>query len=255
MLIGVVAVVIALISTSIRSAWGLAAIWIVTTGVACLVADLLKSVLNRVREGENPVLAFVRLLDSNHRRYGGQLAHLGMLLLIAGMVGSSVYGTKQDFTLTPGQSVSFAGQTLLFKQLVETRHANYTAVGAEVVFTAADGTVTTLRPQRRFYDKSEQPNSEVALSSSWRRDVYLTLAGWENGGAVTAIQVIVNPLVSWIWAGGVVMSLGAIVCLLPRLIPQRGAVTAAVPVPVAHHDGKRRARRARRERLSLTAST
>jgi cytochrome c-type biogenesis protein CcmF len=248
MLFGAVAVAVAIMLKNIRSAWGLAAVWIVACGVACLLADLLKNVLIRVREGENPVLAFVRLLDANHRRYGGQLAHLGMLLLIAGMVGSSVYGTKQDFTLRPGQSVSFAGQTLTFKELIETRHANYTAVGADVVFTAADGVVTTLRPQRRFYDKSEQPNSEVALSSSWRRDVYLTLAGWENGGAVTAIQVIVNPLVSWIWAGGVLMSIGAVVCLLPRLIPQRAT---AAPVPVAQ-DQKRRGRR---ERLSLTAST
>ena len=87
-----------------------------------------------------------------------------------------------------------AGQTLTFKEMVETRHANYTAVGAEVVFTAADGTVTTLRPQRRFYDKSEQPNTEVALSSSWRRDVYLTLAGF----AVTL--VISLPLGVLVWS-------------------------------------------------------
>ena len=247
-LFAMVAVLVAATLAGTRSPWALSAVAIVACGVACVFADLLKSIIARVREGENPILALVKLLDSNHRRYGGQLAHLGMLLVIAGMVGSSVYGTKQDFTLTPGQTVSFDGQTMTFKQLIETRHANYTAVGAEVVFTAADGTVTSLRPQRRFYDKSEQPNSEVALSSGWRRDIYLTLAGWENGGAQTAIQVIVNPLVSWIWTGGVVMSIGAIVCLLPRLIPQRAAA-AAEPV------GQSRKPRGRRERLALTAST
>ena len=247
-LFAMVAVLVAATLAGTRSPWALSAVAIVACGLACVFADLLKSIIARVREGENPILALVKLLDSNHRRYGGQLAHLGMLLVIAGMVGSSVYGTKQDFTLTPGQTVSFDGQTMTFKQLIETRHANYTAVGAEVVFTAADGTVTSLRPQRRFYDKSEQPNSEVALSSGWRRDIYLTLAGWENGGAQTAIQVIVNPLVSWIWTGGVVMSIGAIVCLLPRLIPQRAAA-AAEPV------GQSRKPRGRRERLALTAST
>jgi cytochrome c-type biogenesis protein CcmF len=240
---------VGIVAGGIRSAWAGAAIAIVAAGVACIGADLLKALIARVRDGENPILALVRLLDGNHRRYGGQLAHLGMLLVIAGMVGSSVYGTKQDFTLTPGQTVSFAGQTLTFKQLIETRHANYTAVGAEVVFTAADGTVTALRPQRRFYDKSEQPNSEVALNSGLKRDIYLTLAGWENGGARTAIQVIVNPLVSWIWAGGIVMSLGAIVCLLPRLIPQQEAAVATPVTPEPKPRGRRR------ERLSLTAST
>ena len=244
-----VALGVGIVASGIRSAWAGAAIAIVAAGVACIGADLLKALIARIRDGENPILALVRLLDGNHRRYGGQLAHLGMLLVIAGMVGSSVYGTKQDFTLTPGQTVSFAGQTLTFKQLIETRHANYTAVGAEVVFTAADGTVTALRPQRRFYDKSEQPNSEVALNSGLKRDVYLTLAGWENGGARTAIQVIVNPLVSWIWAGGIVMSIGAIVCLLPRLIPQQEAAVATPVTPEPKPRGRRR------ERLSLTAST
>jgi hypothetical protein len=69
---------------------------------------------------------------------------------------------------------------------------------------------------------------------------------------VTAIQVIVNPLVSWIWAGGVVMSIGAIVCLLPRLIPQRAAAGAPGAATV---DTKPARRRRRRERLSLTASS
>jgi len=246
-LVAAVAVTAAALLKHIHSIWALAAVAIVACGVACIFADLLKSVIIRVREGENPIAAFVKLLDSNHRRYGGQLAHLGMLLVIAGMVGSSVYGTKRDFTLAPGQAISFNGQTLKFSQLIETRHANYAAVGAEVTFTAADGTVTTLRPQRRFYDKSEQPNSEVALSSTWKRDIYLTLAGWEKGGEMTAIQVIVNPLVSWIWTGGMVMSLGAIVCLLPRLIPQR----SAAPV-VATVDAK--PARSQRERLSLNAA-
>jgi cytochrome c biogenesis factor len=41
------------------------------------------------------------------------------------------------------------------------------------------------------------------------------------------VQAIVNPLVSWIWTGGIVLSIGAIICLLPRLIP----VSAPVPTP------------------------
>jgi cytochrome c-type biogenesis protein CcmF len=167
-----------------------------------------------------------------------------MLLVVAGMVGSSVYGTKQSFTLSPGQSETFNGQTLKFVELSETRHANYTAVGANVTFTAVDGTVTNLRPQRRFYDKSEQPNSEVALSSSWKRDVYLTLAGWEDGGAKAAIEVIVNPLVCWIWVGGAVMAVGGVVAMLPRLLPH------ASPAPVTQPTRSRK----QKQRLAPAAT-
>jgi cytochrome c-type biogenesis protein CcmF len=176
---------------------------------------------------ERSIGALVRLIDSNHRRYGGQLVHMGVLMIIAGIVGSSVFGHKEHFQLTPGQEVAFGGQKLKYVAMHETRHANYSAVQAEMLFTDANGNATTLRPQRRFYDKSEQPHTEVALSMDLKRDVYLTLAGWEKSGAVTAIEAIINPLVSWIWIGGIVMSVGAIFCMIPKILSQPAVVTAA----------------------------
>ena len=80
-------------------------------------------------------------------------------------------------------------------------------------------------PQRRFYDKSEDAISQVAIQSDWQKDYYLTLAGWEEAGQLVAVEAIVNPLVSWIWAGGVVLGAGAILCLLPPLL-RRAKVAA-----------------------------
>jgi cytochrome c-type biogenesis protein CcmF len=228
--IAVAAVAFAL-ARGVHSVWALIATAIVALGVGCVIADFAVVWFSHVRNGENPLAASVRLIDGNHRRYGGQLAHLGMLMVVVGVVGSSLFGVKETFTLSPGQSVAFAGQTLRFDRLHEERMANYTAVQADVVFTAANGKSITLTPQRRFYDKHEDANTEVALSSDWKRDVYLTLAGWEKGGESTAIQAIVNPLVSWIWAGGIVMAAGAVLCLLPRLMP-RPAETVAAPARV-----------------------
>jgi cytochrome c-type biogenesis protein CcmF len=217
----------------IHSAWALACVFIVTAGIACVFADLIKTLVLHIRNtGDNPVTALVHVIDSNHRRYGGQLVHIGMLLAICGIVGSSVFGEKRDLQLTPGQTIQLAGQTLKFQSLREERHMNYSAVQAEILLTAADGRIIILRPQRRFYDKSEQPNSEVALQSNWKRDVYLTLAGWENGGGNVALQAYVNPLVSWIWAGGLVMVAGAILCLLPRLIPVTSETPATKTTPI-----------------------
>jgi cytochrome c biogenesis factor len=54
-----------------------------------------------------------------------------------------------------------------------------------------------------------------------RRDAYVTLAGWEDGGRLVAVEVLVNPLVAWMWIGGIVMTAGGVLCLLPRLVPLR----------------------------------
>ena len=89
--------------------------------------------------------------------------------------------------------------------------ANLTAIDA-------DGRSITLKPQRRVYDKwEEQTSSVVAIGSNWKRDLYLNLAGWDEDGQNVAIQAIVNPLVNWIWAGGWVLTIGALICLIPRV--------------------------------------
>jgi cytochrome c-type biogenesis protein CcmF len=228
-----IAIIAAAFFLGIHSAWALIAVAIVSAGIACIFADLTKTIIHRVRDGESPFAALINVLDSNHRRYGGQLTHIGMLLIIAGIVGSSVFGQKQELQLKPGQTIAFAGGKLTYVAMHENRQANYNAVQAEMTFASASGEVTTLRPQRRFYDKSEQPNTEVALDSNWKRDLYVTLGGWEDSGSAIAIEAIVNPLVSWIWTGGVVMAIGAIMCLLPRVIPQRDA--AATEAKPARH--------------------
>jgi cytochrome c-type biogenesis protein CcmF len=212
----------------VHSAWALVCVAIATAAVIAVLMDLIAAVIARRRSHrENALVAFVRLLDSNHRRYGGQLVHLGVILVVIGITGSSVFSQKQSFQLQRGQQVTIGGATITLNDLTETRGVNYSAVEAQLVLLdSATGRTVELRPQRRFYDKAEDANSEVAIDSTWRRDVYLTLAGWESGGAVTAIQVLVNPLVSWLWTGGWVIAFGAVFALLPRLLPQQVALAA-----------------------------
>ena len=217
--------VVAAWALGVRSAWALAA------GAACavllgsVVIDVVRSVRNRQRNThENVLVAALRLLDGNHRRYGSHVVHTGIVMIVAGIAGSSLYSTKQLSQLTAGQSAVVGKYTVRLDDLREVRGPNYTAVQSTVTVTDDRGNVEELRPQRRFYDKAEDASSEVAIRSNWAEDLYINLAGWEGGGKLATLQVIVNPLVRWIWAGGVVLTLGAVFCLMPRFAGK--AVTA-----------------------------
>jgi len=215
----------------VHNGWALLAGAIATLGIAAVLIDLFKGLRRRVSEtGEKPAVALVKLIDSTHRRYGGQTVHIGILMIALGVIGSSLFAVSDTPQLRPGESATVGGQKITFVKLDEKRFANYTAVEAEVILTTPAGKTSTLRPQRRFYDKSEQPNSEVAIESQLRRDVYVNLAGWEGGGAVTAIQVIVNPLVSLLWTGGLVLSIGGVFCLLPRFFRDATPAVARVEI-------------------------
>jgi cytochrome c-type biogenesis protein CcmF len=207
----------------VTNPWGLAAAFITGTAVVAIVADLLSAVGQRIlNHRENPAVALVRTIDGNHRRYGGQAAHVGMLMMMVGIAGSSLYNQKQDVQLSPGTTQKAGAWTVELRKIEEVRAVNYTAVQVTAAVTDPSGRSITLTPQRRFYDKFDQSNSEVAIQSTLGRDAYLSLAGWDDGGRVVALQLLVNPLVRWLWIGGWVMASGAVLCLLPRLIPAGG---------------------------------
>ena len=217
--------------------WALLCTAICALGTFAVIVDFAHSVSARRRNtGEGVVRASFVLIDRDHRRYGGRTAHLGAMLLVIGVVGSSLFNTEQTHQLVAGQSVGVDGMTITLVSLDERRQDNFTAVEATVALTDRDGRTYTLRPQRRFYDAwADQPNSEVAILTTWREDVYLSLAGWSAGGAVTAIQVKVNPLVAWIWIGGIAMVLGCSFSALPRVSPllwplfARGSTSKTAP--------------------------
>lgn len=226
-LVGGVVVVISVAAIwRIWNLWALATAMIVGVAAVSTLWDLVTTTSRRIRNaGENPLSALLHTLDGNHRRYGGQTIHVGMLMLMVGIAGSSLYGVKHTMRLiagTPGEITD--GWNVKLEKVEQVRGANFEAVEVTVNVRDPAGNEMILRPQRRFYDKAEDSNSQVANWSTWRRDAYVTLAGWDHGGRQVALEMIVNPLVAWLWIGGIVMTAGGIFCLLPRLIPHRAHV-------------------------------
>ncbi|MGE5609529.1 MAG: heme lyase CcmF/NrfE family subunit [Bacillota bacterium] len=229
LIVAIFAVVVLLV-LKIRNPWALASAAVAAMVLAGVLLDLFRGLVAcRQNTQENWLRVPVRLITAGYRRYAAQAVHAGMAMVVIGIAGSSLYNTNQTLQLSPGQSAAVGRYHLRLDSIDETRGENYSAVEARVTMTDPAGAAQELRPQRRFYDKAEQPSSEVALRSNWREDLYVTLAGWQDGGQITALQVIVNPLVLWIWAGAVVMTLGGLVCLLPRLRSRSQAVSTPEP--------------------------
>jgi cytochrome c-type biogenesis protein CcmF len=100
-------------------------------------------------------------------------------------------------------------------------------VDRAVVTLSHDGVfVRELYPRQDFYVEAQQPMTIPGLHSSWEVDVYVLLVSWEpitNGSAT--FKVFVNPLVSWVWLGGLVFILGTLIAAWP----EREMLSANVP--------------------------
>jgi cytochrome c-type biogenesis protein CcmF len=177
--------------------------------------------------GENPLQALPNLVRRNNRRYGGYIVHLGILLIGAGAVGSQVYQQETQATLAPGQSVQLAGYTITANGLQTSAPP-----GVKIVEAPLSVNGERLSPQKQVFDNfPNQPSSKVGLRSTPFEDLYVVLAGWDGEGATAsvALAVFINPLVSWIWAGGVFVLFGTLVSLWPAVQPQARTAAARAP--------------------------
>jgi len=159
-----------------------------------------------------------------------------MAMMVLGVAGSSLFGVSQELTLRPGESAKVApdllrqakgespapgdlakarSYTLRLDSAEEVRHSNFGALEATLTVSMPGGREIVLRPQRRKYDKSSMNNTEVALRCGLGEDLYVILRGMNEKGQ-TVLTVLVNPLVTWIWIGCIVMSVGAGLCVLYR---------------------------------------
>jgi cytochrome c biogenesis factor len=96
--------------------------------------------------------------------------------------------------------------------------------------TKAGKPVGQLTPQRNFHLAQRQAQSEIGLRTSLSEDLYLVLTRLDTDGTAT-IRAWVNPLVAWIWLGGVVMAMGMIVIMSSK--PPAEAPRQPVPKTVA----------------------
>ncbi|EKD41759.1 MAG: hypothetical protein ACD_73C00543G0001 [uncultured bacterium] len=73
-----------------------------------------------------------------------------------------------------------------------------------------------LSPAKYFYFASEQPSTEVDMHHEAFLDLYLVLGALDENTAKGDFRIMLNPLISSVWIGGIIMVCGILVVLIPR---------------------------------------
>jgi cytochrome c-type biogenesis protein CcmF len=187
-----------------------------TVFVAVTIAvDFTRATRARLRVGESLFPAMGGLLLRHNRRYGGFVVHLGILIIALGVMGSHAWSVQTETTLHRGETAELAGYRFRFDGLTAVEESNhFKVVGA---FTVSNGRVLgVLRPAKKFYPQEQAPIAYVDYRLGLREDLYLVLGDFARDGSQATIKLQVNRLVSWIWIGGLVLTLGALLAILPE---------------------------------------
>ena len=207
---------------------GVAAMTFVFAGI---LQEYIRGVRARRQATGEPVgTALVNLVKRNGRRYGGYVVHIGVLLITLGIIGDTFYQQEGQANLRVGESMTVANYTLTYKEMEPTQGPNYTEFAATLDLAKNGRPNGQILATKNIYDKnSEQPMTEVGLRMGLIEDVYVVLAGFDNMGETAAFKVYINPLMSWMWIGGLVMILGVLISAWPRRSPATAEARARVP--------------------------
>jgi cytochrome c-type biogenesis protein CcmF len=216
MMPGIVALVVAVLSAILltKNAYAVATFAFASFAIVCNVREYwLGAAARRRAHGEAPATALVNLIAANRRRYGGYLAHIGVVAVALGVAASSAFRKEHDATLKRGEKMSVAGFELQLDSLWGREEPQRAVIGATMRVMRDGREVGRLTPRMNFYRTQDQPVPTPAVRSRPWGDLYLNLMAFEPNGSSATIRAITEPLVPWIWIGGGIICLGALVAL------------------------------------------
>jgi cytochrome c-type biogenesis protein CcmF len=205
----------------VRNWMVLASLWLVGFSILVIIFDYLQKVAITKQHNEQGYLsALWAPIRRNHRRYGGVLVHLGIVLMSIGIIGIEGLQQETQVTLALGQSVEIQGYTFRFEGLDHFESGEGVFITESVLTLTRRGKpVGALYPQRDIYLNMGMAITQPGLRSNLAGDVYAVLIDWRPITQDEAtFRIFYNPLVSWLWIGTGVLTLGVVVALLPKSI-------------------------------------
>ena len=174
-----------------------------------ILSDFVRAVRQRRLQhpDESLVRAPLRTLLGNRRHYGGMIVHTGIVIIAIGLTGSGLFRDERTVVMAPGDVVEVGGERLRFDGVRSFERDNYFSMQGKLTLLDSGRVVL---PERRRYPVQEMPTTEAGIHSTMLRDVYVVIAEPVGEGNQTkwGVHVYVNPLVEWIWLGGLVIILG-----------------------------------------------
>ncbi|HEV3130753.1 MAG TPA: cytochrome c-type biogenesis CcmF C-terminal domain-containing protein, partial [Acidimicrobiales bacterium] len=160
------------------------------------------------------------------RANGGMVVHIGVVVIAVGLAAATSFLHRTEVHLAPGQTATFAGHTVEFvgtRAVTSPSHSSFEAV------LRVDGR-GAFSPAVSQFGTGSATVGTPAIDSSWRDDLYLTIASIPDKGTVWTFGVVEQPLVMWLWIGAGLVGVGSVLSAIPG---RRRRPTDPVSAPVS----------------------
>ena len=193
---------------------------------ALLVASsaylICRGVRGRVRaKGEALPLALARLFRNSPAQAGGYLTHLGVAVVLVGLVGSSMFVQERTASLSgrTGESVEVAGYTLTLtgvREYADSADDMFKEVSLDVAKSASGERLGHLTPSMEISAANTgQQTLHAGVLTFPGEDLFVAFQGLNADGSLS-LNVKVNPLILCNWIGAAISVAGIVLACAPR---------------------------------------
>ena len=192
--------------------------WIVGFSILSLTADYVTQVVKEKNQLDGFIIkALWAPIMRNLRRYGGMMVHLGIILMSIGIIGIEGLQQESQVNLAIGESTHLGRYTFNFENLDQFVDDEGRIITEARFFTERSGKPQgSLYPRRVIYPKMNLAVTEPGLHSNLARDLYVILVDSQlNAQNEITFKLFYNPLVSWLWIGTIILTVGTIVAVFP----------------------------------------
>lgn len=163
---------------------------------------------------ESPRLAASKVVTGDQGFWAGQLAHLGLIMIVVGISFAANLGVHATVEMAPGDSVEFSGYIITYESPFRRVEPNRVVQGVRVTVTLDGEFVATLEPAANFYGGDTSGITTPAVLNTPKGDLYLTLRSLDSESAELGLDT--SPMIWLIWLGGAVTAAGGFWALRAR---------------------------------------
>lgn len=169
----------------------------------------------RAAHGESLPVAALRASWRGRRRFGGQLAHLGVVAATVALALSKGYREERDVHLAVGQSAPFRDWTVTFASAEAVTEPHRSSLVAHFDVSRNGISVGQQSPRLNQYPRQREPVFTPSVRALPAGDLYLSLLELAPDRQSVVVRLIWMPAMWLLWVSGPIVALGAALAAWP----------------------------------------
>ena len=219
--------------------WGFVGLVVCGFAVGAVIQFVLRSARRAAGPGRSLWAGMGRAFTGSRTRTAAYLVHFGMILVVAGLIGSNVYKHEETalVKVRAGETASIAGYTLTYTGMTGSTGPQDSTRSIATFDVTRDGAqIGTLAPHTDVYPMSGAAVRAVILGQPLEDLFVVTDEPFDSTSKRIALRMVIFPLIRWVWIGSILLCVGAAVSLWPK--PRRQEQEARDAVAAADADGR-----------------